>query len=142
MASEFPLCPGPGELDGCESANIEEILDQVISTVTNLSKRAAKASSGGRFRNPYLRVASRTVKKIKRLTRYDEGVTLSCPAEVPEGCESVRLNKKKLRKVFNKLFTVPLPREYRFLESKYGRYQRRFDRLLKRKPDEYVLCPE
>jgi hypothetical protein len=142
LVTEFPLCPGPGELDGCESANIDELLDRVVSTVTSLSKQAARASSGGRFKNPYLKAASRVIKKFKNLTRYEQGDALICPAEVPEGCQLVRLPKKKLGKVFDRLFDVKLPREYRFLESKYARHQRRFDKLLKQKPDEYVMCPK
>jgi hypothetical protein len=148
--SEVPLCPAPALLDGCRQYTTElsnRLYAQMFSTVTRLSQLAeAAARKGkwknrdGRFRNPFLDRAARSLRTTRRLLNEVDSPAYVCPAGAPERCTATQFPKEQILNQFDQILRVKLPKALQFLNKAIGPERVKFRKALREQPDEIVLC--
>ena len=149
--SEVPLCPVPIVLDGCSEYSTQlsnKLYEQMFSSVTRLSQLAEKAARrgrwrnrDGRFRNPYLDRAAKSLRTTKRLLNGLGNPSYMCPLGAPRGCSEMRFPKAAVLKQFDLILQVKLPKELKFLTKEIGPERLKFLRALRQQPDSVVVCP-
>jgi hypothetical protein len=68
------------------------------------------------------------------------GEVLTCPV-TPANCTLHTVNKSEMRKTFRSLFEGPVPQGLRHITARAKKEAQQFDSVLRKVPDQYVLCP-
>jgi hypothetical protein len=148
--SEVPLCSQPGLFAGCTPYTAElsnRLYAQMFSTVTNLSKQAQMAARkgrwrnrDGRFRNPFLDQAARSLRNTKKLLSRIGNPAYVCIEAAPTGCSEIRYPKSEILEQFDRILRVKLPKELRFLNKAIAPERIKFVKLLRQQPKSVVNC--
>jgi hypothetical protein len=148
--SEIPLCPAPILLDRCSTYSTQlsnRLYSQMFSSVTRLSQLADKAAKrgkwrnrDGRFRNPYLGRAARSLRNTRAILNRLGSPAYVCPAGLPQGCSSVRFPKAEVLQQFDLILQVKIPKELKFLNKAIGPERLKFLKALREQPDSVVVC--
>jgi hypothetical protein len=148
--SEVPLCPVPALLDRCSAYSTQlsnRLYSQMFSSVTRLSQLAEKAAKrgkwrnrDGRFRNPYLGRAAKSLRNTRQLLNRLGNPAYVCPAGAPRGCSAVRFPKAEVLEQFDLILRVKLPNELKFLTKAIGPERLKFLKALREQPDSIVVC--
>jgi hypothetical protein len=72
--------------------------------------------------------------------QVSSGEAFTCPV-TPANCSVHTVPKAELRKAFRSLFTGTVPQGLQHITAGAEKEVRRFEGVLRKVPDQYVLCP-
>ncbi len=150
--SEVPLCPSAARLDSCSAYTADlsnRIYAQMFSSVTRLSQIAEKAARkgiwknrSGKFRNPYLDQAARSLRTTKFILNRLAKPAFICPAGLPNTCRMQEFPKTAILYQFDSILKVKLPKQLKFLIKSLGKERQKFLVELRKQPDSIVVCDQ
>jgi hypothetical protein len=147
--SEVPICPMSGELAGCTEFTrtlSNRLFQQTLSTVSYLSRQCERAKKKGewkptgRFRNPYLEQAGRSLRAIRKELQALPANSYICDGATPAGCEARTYPKTELQQQFDRILQVKLPKGLKRLVKLYPTERRKFLAELGKQPTTYYYC--
>jgi len=148
--SEVPLCPSAARLDSCSvytSDISNRIYSQMFSSVTRLSQLAEVAARrgswknrSGKFRNPYLDQAARSLRNTKSILNGLSKPAYICPAGLPNTCRTQVFPKTAILYQFDSILKVKLPKALQFLVKSLSKERQKFLVELRKQPDSIVVC--
>lgn len=129
-----------------DQSAIDDVFNQALTTITNLSNRAVRLRDRGvwrpdrNFADTFLRRGARSLSRIKALLGQLDVSNASCNIDEVSACEVQSVPKKKLLKAFDAIFSVSFPRGLESLKNRQKAQRKRFKRKIATLQASYAVC--
>jgi len=127
-------------------AEIDDVFNQALTTITNLSNRAVRLRDRGvwrpdrNFADTFLRRGARSLKRIRTLLSNLEIANTVCDSAEVSACQAQSVPKKKLLRAFDAIYSVSFPRGLESLKNRQKAQRRRFRRKVAALESVYTVC--
>lgn len=127
-------------------AEIDDVFNQALTTITNLSNRAVRLRDRGvwrpdrNFADTFLRRGARSLGRIRRLLSHLEIANTVCDSAEVSACQVQSVPKKKLLRAFDAIYSVSFPRGLESLKNRQKAQRRRFRRKVAALESAYTVC--
>ena len=137
----------PGSCTSLDPAILKLPFNHTRNVIMKLARAAIVAArkgtwrgSNGKFSVPFIKRGARALVRMNKAIRLESGQTFLCPVP-PTSCSLRTVSKTQLRKAFRSIFIGSVPQGLQHLLARSDKEARAFEEVLRKVPDEYVLCP-
>jgi hypothetical protein len=116
------------------------VVFKMVRAALDAARKGIWKGSNGKYTVPFSKRGARALARMNMAIQIGSGEVLTCPV-TPANCTLHTVNKSEMRKTFRSLFEGPVPQGLRHITARAKKEAQQFDSVLRKVPDQYVLCP-